>query len=156
MSTPITINLDRSRTDTHITTSLDLQAVLDDFDTAITRLRDTLDLPINLTIDFDRDLDATVQLVTVHHEIHRDVHRDIVVDSVYHIDIADTSSKDTAPYTISKQINTQFGLSHYRATMFVFAGARADDIYDQMQCDIDALYAANDVYTACKHSTAKE
>ena len=75
----------------------------------------------------------------------RDRDHDIIVDATYHINIADDSAKDTTPFTISKQTNTQFNLYRYRATMFVFAGADADAVYDQMERDLRAICDATDM-----------
>lgn len=137
MFTPI----DRSRAGKHITTSADLNTVLNDFDHAIKRNRAHTTLPVDLSITYEHGPTATVQLIAVK----RDDDHDIIVDAVYHINITDDSSKDTTPYTISKQTNTQLKLYRHRATMFVFAGADADAVYDQMERDLRAIIDATDV-----------
>ena len=137
MFTPI----DRSRAGEQITTSIDLDAVLADFDHAVKQNRAHTPLPVDLVIDFEHGPRATVQLVAMK----RDRDHDIIVDATYHINIADDSAKDTTPFTISKQTNTQFNLYRYRATMFVFAGADADAVYDQMERDLRAICDANNM-----------
>ena len=137
MFTPI----DRSRANKQITTSIDLDAVLADFDHAVKCNRANTTLPVDLSIKYEHGPTATVQLMAVK----RDNDHDIIVEAVYHIDIADDSAKDTAPYTISTQTNTQLNLYRYRATMFVFAGARADAVYEQMERDLRAIIDATAV-----------
>lgn len=136
------IPIDRSRAGERIATSIDLDAVLADFDHAVKRNRANTALPVDLAIEFEHGPRATVQLMAVK----RDNYHDIVVDAVYYINIADDSSKDTVPYTISTQTNTQSKFYRYRATMFVFAGAEADDVYEQMERDLRAVIEATDVF----------
>ena len=137
MFTPI----NRSRTGERITTSIDLDAVLADFDHAVKYNRAHTTLPVDLVIDFQHGPRATVQLMAVK----RDNDHDIIVEAIYHINIADDSSKDATPFTISTQTNTHLKLYRYRATMFVFAGADVDAVYDQMERDLRAICDATTV-----------
>lgn len=137
MFTPI----DRSRAGERITTNIDLDAVLADFDHAVKCNRAHTPLPVDVAIEFEHGAKATVQLVAMK----RDNDHDIIIEAVYHINIADDSAKDTTPYTISTQTNTHLKLYCYRATMFVFAGADADAVYDQMERDLRAICDATTV-----------